>query len=181
MALYNLDSAHSGAGFSVRHMMITTVRGEFTDVSGTLNFDPENFAASSVDATLQTASVSTGVADRDGHLKSPDFFDVENFPVITFKSTAVNVTGENTAEVVGDLTIRDVTKSVTLNAEFLGQQKNPFTGATTVGFSAEAKINREDFGLTWNQALESGGVLVGKEIKISLEAQGVLAEVPETA
>lgn len=172
---YSFDPAHSNADFSVRHMMITTVRGGFKEVSGILNFDKDNSANSSVEATIKADSIWTGVADRDGHLKSPDFLDVANHPEITFKSTSVNMKGDDKADVVGDLTIRGVTNPVTLNVEFLGEAKNPFTGTATVGFTASTQINRETFGLTWNQALETGGVLVGKDIKITLDIEAVPA------
>lgn len=179
MAIWNFDPGHSNADFSVRHMMITNVRGGFKEVSGTIEYDPANPAASSVNATINAASIWTGVADRDGHLRSADFLDVENYPTITFVSTSVNVKGENKAEITGDLTVHGVTKSVVLNTELLGVTKNPFTGTETAGFTATAKINREDFGLTWNQALEAGGVLVGKDINITLDVEAV--PVTETA
>ncbi len=180
MAQWNLDPAHSSADFTVRHMMVTNVRGSFGNLSGTINFDPDNLGASSVDATIDVATVNTGVADRDNHLRSADFFEVEKYPNITFKSTDVEVTGDDSAKVTGDLTIRDVTNSVVLDVEFLGQGGSPF-GDTRAGFEATTKINREAFGLTWNQALESGGVLVGKDIKVSLNIQGVLVTEAETA
>jgi polyisoprenoid-binding protein YceI len=178
MPSYNIDSAHTAANFTVRHMMVTNVRGGFEKVSGTLNFDPANPATSSVDVTIDVASINTGVADRDNHLRSADFFEAEKYPAITFKSTKVEPTGDNTAKVTGDLTIRDVTKSVVLDVEFLGQTASPF-GDTRIGFEASTAVNREDFGLTWNVALEAGGVLVGKDIKISIDAEAIL--VTETA
>lgn len=173
MPQWKLDTAHSSADFTVRHMMVTNVRGQFQNVSGTIDFDPENPANASVEATIEAASINTGAEDRDAHLKSADFFEVEKYPHITFKSTNVDVTGDNSAKINGDLTIRDVTKSVVLDVEFLGQGGSPF-GDTRAGFEASTKINREDFGLTWNQALETGGVLVGKDIKINLDVQAVL-------
>jgi polyisoprenoid-binding protein YceI len=180
MATWNIDHTHTNAEFVVRHMMITNVRGKFTDVSGTIDFDPANPAAASVDATISVASITTGVTDRDNHLRSPDFFDVENYPSITFKSTRVESTGENNARLIGDLTIRNVTREVALEVEFLGQNKNPW-GMTVAGFEASTKINREDFGLTWNVALETGGVLVGKDIKIELAVEAVLATTEQPA
>lgn len=173
MPSYNIDSAHTAANFTVRHMMVTNVRGGFDKVSGVLNFDLANPANSSVDVTIEAASVNTGVADRDNHLRSADFFDVEKFPSITFKSTKVEANGENRAKVTGDLTIKDVTKSVVLDVEYLGQTGSPF-GDTRAGFEASTSVNREDFGLTWNVALEAGGVLVGKDIKISIDAEAIL-------
>jgi polyisoprenoid-binding protein YceI len=174
MAVWNFDKTHSSANFSVRHMMVTTVRGSFSDMDGVLNFDPANPAAASVEATIKAASINTGVADRDNHLRSADFFDVEKFPTLTFKSTSVKLNDNNSGVVTGDLTIKDVTRPVTLEVEYLGEQPSPF-GDRRVGFSATTKINREDFGLTWNVALETGGVLVSKDIKIELDLQAVLA------
>lgn len=176
MALWNIDTAHAQANFAARHMMITTVRGSFNKITGTINFDPANPSAASVEAVIETASMgSTGNDQRDGHLKSPDFLDVENFPTITFKSTKVEASADgSTAKITGDLTIKGVTKSVVLDSEFLGQGKSPF-GTTVAGFNGKTKINREDFGLTWNMALETGGWLVAKDITIELDLEAVLA------
>jgi len=173
MAQWNIDPAHTDITFVVKHMMVTNVRGSFAGVSGTIDFDPANTAAASVDITIDVNSINTGAADRDNHLRSADFFEVEKYPNMTFKSTAVEVTGDSTAKVTGDLTIRDVTKSVVLDVEFIGQGVSPF-GDTRAGFEANTTINREDFGLTWNQALEAGGVLVGKDIRIMLDVQAVM-------
>jgi len=175
MAQWKIDTAHASADFSARHMMITTVRGGFRNVSGTIEYDPANPVASSVEAVIETNSMSsTGLEQRDNHLKSADFLDIENYPTITFKSTEVIPTGDGTrAKVTGDLTIRGVTRPVTLTVEFLGQEKSPF-GTTNIGFTGSTKINREDFGLTWNMALESGGWLVGKDISITLDVEAVL-------
>lgn len=170
LTTWNIDPAHTNIDFSVRHMMVSTVKGTFSDVSGTLSFDEESPEASSIEVQIGTASVNTNVGDRDNHLRSPDFFDVENYPYMTFKSTKIEVTGENAGKITGDLTIRDVTKEVTLEAEYFGQGKSPF-GDIRAGFNGSTKINREDFGLTWNQTLETGGVLVGKEIKINIDLQ----------
>jgi len=180
MTEYVFDPQHSNADFAVKHMMVTTVRGGFKEVSGKLHFDPENIANSSVEATIKTASIWTGVSDRDAHLKSPDFLDVESYPEMTFKSTSVEAQNDKEAKVTGDLTIRGVTKPVTLDVEFIGETKNPFTGGKVVGFSASTRINREDWGLNWNQALETGGWLVGKEVRITLDVEGVPAEAPAT-
>lgn len=178
MAIWNIDPAHATAEFSARHMMVATVRGRFAPPTGTLEFDPANPAAASVEATIDATTLTSGQADRDAHLKSPDFLDVANFPTITFKSTKVEVTGENEANVTGDLTIRGITKPVTLKAEYLGSATDPW-GNTKAGFTAETKINREDWGLTWNVALEAGGVLVGKDIKLSIDAEFALVKTPE--
>ena len=181
MAKWVLDTEHTQIGFTARHMMITTVRGHFTEFEGTIEFDPANPGATSVETTIQMGSVSSGVADRDNHLRSADFFNVEEFPTMTFKSTGVAVKGEDVATLTGDLTIRDVTKPVTLEVTYLGESANPFTQVKTVGFEANTTINREDFNLTWNQPLASGGVLVSKEIKIQLDVQAIPVEQPETA
>lgn len=173
MSIWNIDPAHSSVEFTVRHMMVTTVRGGFGEFAGTINFDPERPEQASVEAVIQAASIHTGTADRDAHLRSADFFEVEKFPTITFKSTRVDAQDPTQAKVYGDLTMHGVVREVALDVQFLGQQKNPFTGAATVGFEASVVINREDFGLTWNQALEAGGVLVSKEVKISLDVQAV--------
>lgn len=180
MPVWKLDPTHTAAEFSARHMMITTVRGGFKNVTGTLVYDPQNPAASSVEAVIETSQMtSTGLDQRDDHLKSPDFLDVANYPTITFKSTKVEPNADGThARVTGDLTIRDVTRSVVLDVEFLGQANSPF-GDTRSGFHGTTKINREDFGLTWNMALETGGWLVGKDITINLDVEAIL--VPETA
>jgi polyisoprenoid-binding protein YceI len=178
MAIWKLDPTHTAADFSARHMMITTVRGGFKNVNGTLDFNPDFPERSSVEAVIDTASFTgTGLDQRDDHLRSADFLDVENFPTITFKSTKVEPKSEGHAKVTGDLTIRGVTRPVTLEVEFLGQAKSPF-GTTVVGFSGSTKINREDFGLTWNMALETGGWLVGKEITINVDAEAVLVDEP---
>lgn len=176
MALWNIDSAHAQANFSARHMMITTVRGSFNKITGTINFDPANPAAASVEAVIDTTSMSsTGNDQRDGHLKSPDFLDIEQYPTITFKSTKVEPNADGThAKITGDLTIKGVTKPVSFDAELLGQGKTPF-GTTVAGFNGKTKINREDFGLNWNMALEAGGWLVGKEVTIELDVEAILA------
>lgn len=180
MATWNLDTTHSGASFSVRHMMISTVRGSFSSLRGTLEYDPANPAAASVEVEIDASSIDTGVADRDNHLRSADFFDVEKYPHITFKSKKVELTGDDEARITGDLTIRDVTREVVIEAEYLGQTNSPF-GDKRVGFSGSTKIDREQWGLTWNVAMEAGGVLVSKDIKISLDVQAVLVTEGETA
>lgn len=180
MATWNLDPAHSAADFTVRHMMVTNVRGTFGALHGTIDFDPDNPEAASVEAKIEAASINTGTADRDNHLRSDDFFDVETYEYITFKSTAVEVTGDNQAKVTGDLTIRDITNPITLDVTFLGQANSPF-GDTRAGFEATGKLSRKDFDLTWNQALESGGVLVGDEVKVALDVQAVLATDEDTS
>lgn len=174
MPVYKIDSAHTAAEFSARHMMVTTVRGGFKNVTGTLTYDPQNPAQSSVEAVIDTNSMSsTGLQQRDDHLRSPDFLDVAKYPTITFKSTKVEAYDDNTrAKVTGDLTIRDVTRSVVLDVEFLGETKG-FEGEPHIGFTGTVKINREDYGLNWNMALEAGGWLVGKDVTITLDVEAV--------
>lgn len=180
MANWQIDLAHSNAEFSVRHMMVTTVRGSIAITGGTFEFDQENPANSRIEVTLDPATINTGVNDRDNHLRSADFFAVETYPEITFKSTNVEVTGENTGKITGDMTMHGVTKSVVLDVEFLGTNTNPMSGAKTAGFEGSVKVNREDFGLTWNVALEQGGVLVSKDVKIAIGLQAFVP-VAETA
>ena len=166
---YAIDAAYSSVEFAVKHMVFATAKGRFAEFSGTVDFDPSNVEASAVDVTINMASVSTNQAQRDGHLNSADFFDTETFPTATFKSTSVSGTPDK-FKVVGDLTIKNVTRPVTLDAEFLGQGVNPF-GQTVAAFSASTKINRTEFGLNYNAALETGGVLIGEDIKLSIELE----------
>jgi len=168
--VWTIDPAHSLAEFSVRHMMVSTVKGRFTNLSGTITFDPANVQASSVSAEIQTASVSTSDEQRDAHLRSADFFDADTFPTISFQSTRIEPVSQEHVRVVGNLTIRDVTREIVLDAELNGQGVNPW-GKQVVGFSAHTSINRKDFGLNWNVALEAGGVLVSDTIKIALEVE----------
>jgi polyisoprenoid-binding protein YceI len=177
MATWNFDPAHTKASFSARHMMVTTVHGTLGAVSGALEFDAANPAAASVAVTIDTAGLSSGAADRDNHLRSADFLDVAHYPTLAFKSTRVELKGENTAKVYGDLTIRDVTRPVVIDAEYIGQIASPF-GDTRVGFTGTTRINREDWGLTWNMALEAGGVLVSRDIRIELDAEAILVTEP---
>ena len=173
MATYNIDKSHSEVLFQVRHL-VTKVRGRFDDFEGTIEFDESNASASSVAVTIQAASIDTNEKDRDTHLRSGDFFDVEKFPTLTFKSTSVSGSGES-YNVVGDLTIHGETRQVTLPATFLGHATDPW-GNKRVGFESEITINRKDFGLNWNAALEAGGFLVGDEIKLMQTAQGIAAQ-----
>lgn len=166
---WEIDPSHSHVNFSVKHMMFSTVRGSFKVFSGKLHIDEQNPAASWVEAQADTASVDTSDANRDGHLRSADFFDAEQFPVLSFKSTNVERAGDG-YKVTGDLTIHGVTKSVVFDAEYLGQGKNPY-GVNVAGLSATTKINRRDFGLTWSAALETGGVLVGDDVKIEIDLE----------
>ncbi|MCB0194411.1 MAG: polyisoprenoid-binding protein [Anaerolineae bacterium] len=168
---WQLDKAHSSVEFSVRHMMISKVRGRFEDFEVTVNFDENNPADTTVDATIEVASINTREPQRDGHLKSPDFFNADAYPTMTFKSTKVEKVDDNHAKLTGDLTIQNVTKPVTLDVAYEGKAKNPFTGGETVGFTANGKISRKEWGMTWNQALETGGIMVGDEVTIHLEVE----------
>jgi polyisoprenoid-binding protein YceI len=167
---WTIDPAHSHVGFGIKHLMIATVRGSFTQVQGAVTVDESDPTSASLDITIPTASVTTGDEKRDGHLRSADFFDVERFPTMTFRSKRVEAKSNQTFRVVGDLTIRDVTREVPLDVEMLGRAKDPW-GKEHAAFEATTNIKRGDYGLTWNAALETGGVLVGDEVKISIEAQ----------
>ena len=169
---WKIDPTHSHLEFAVRHMMVATVKGRFAEVDGTIALDQGNPALSSVEATIPVGSIDTKQPDRDAHLRSADFFDAENHPYLTFRSTRVEPKGEDEFTLYGDLTIRGVTREVALEGEFLGTNKSPY-GFTVAGFSARTKINRKDYGLNWNAALETGGVLVGDEVKISLEVEAI--------
>jgi polyisoprenoid-binding protein YceI len=166
---YTLDASHSEVGFSVRHVMVSKTKGRFADVEGTIVIG-EDPLDSSVEVTIQAASIDTRDDGRDTHLRSPDFLDVESFPTLTYVSRSVQPAGKGRWTVEGDLTVRGVTRSVPLEVSFEGGAKDPW-GGDRIGFSATAELNREDFGLTWNQALETGGVLVGKTVKIEIEAE----------
>ncbi|WP_433389000.1 YceI family protein [Micromonospora sp. KLBMP9576] len=168
---YLLDVAHKRVGFSARHMMVSKVRGDFAEASATITV-AEDPMRSSVSATIQAASINTNQADRDAHLRSPEFLDVESFPTLEFRSTAVKSRDGNDFVLSGELTIKGVTRPVELAIEFEGVGRSPF-GQDIFGFSAATEIDREDFGLTWNVALETGGVLVGRKIKIEIEGEAV--------
>jgi polyisoprenoid-binding protein YceI len=168
---YTLDVNHSRLGFSARHAMVTTVRGQFKEFEGEAHIDTADPAASSVSVSIAAASIDTGVADRDGHLRSADFFDVEQFPQITFTSTDVRRDGDTWA-VTGDLTIKDVTKPITVEFESTGSARDPF-GNTRVGFEGQTTLNRKDWGLTWNAALETGGFLVSDKVKLEFDISAI--------
>jgi len=167
---WQIDAAHSEIQFSAKHLMISTVRGRFNEFTGTVEGDEQNPTASTVDVKIDASSLVTGDAKRDGHLRSPDFLDVEQYPYITFKSSRVQQIGASHGKLIGDLTIRDVTKEVVLDVEYAGQAKTPW-GTTSAGFNAQTKINRKDWGLNWNVALETGGWLVGDQITINIELE----------
>ena len=167
---WQIDQGHSEISFSAKHLMISTVRGRFNTYTGTVEADEQNPIAAVVNVQIDASSLVTGDEKRDGHLRSPDFLDVEQFPYITFKSTKVEQVDETNGKLIGDLTIRDVTKPVVLNFEYAGQAKTPW-GTTSAGFSASTKISRKEWGLNWNVALETGGWLVGDQITISIELE----------
>ena len=171
---WNLDPSHSEVAFKVKHMMITNVSGSFADFAVTAETDGEDFSKSEINFSAKAASVNTGSEQRDGHLRTAEFFDAEKFPELKFKATKYEKTSGDDYKLQGDLTIKDVTKNITLNVEFGGIQKDPY-GNIKAGFTVSGKINRKDFGLTWNTALEAGGVMVSEEVKINCEIQLVKA------
>lgn len=167
-AKWKVDTSHSEVNFTVKHMMIARVNGTFRDFSADLAFDPEDLTTADVNFTVNVASIDTRNEDRDNHLKSADFFDVENHPNMTFVAKTIEKKGDNEYDVTGDLTIRGVTKPETFRVTFAGVAKDPFSGVEKAGLTATGKINRTDYGLTWNAALETGGVLVSEDVKIDL-------------
>mgnify|MGYP000868633067 FL=1 len=167
---WTIDTAHSEINFTVRHMMISNVRGQFERFTGTVDFVEENPAQSSVDVQIEAASINTREEKRDAHLRSNDFLAADQYPYLTFKSKRVEVVDETRGKIYGDLTIRGVTKPVVLDVEYSGMAKSPW-GTMSAGFSANTKISRKEWGLEWNAALETGGVLVGDEIKINIELE----------
>jgi polyisoprenoid-binding protein YceI len=167
-----IDPTHTVIGFTVRHAMVAKVRGRFNEFSGSFTLDGDNPSASRAELTIQAASFDTQNADRDAHVRSADFLDVENYPTMTFTSTKVEVSGPNTFTVTGDLTIRGTTKSVPVTFEMLGMSKDPW-GGTRIGFEGEGEINRKEYDLTWNVALETGGVLVSEHVKLTLDVEAV--------
>jgi polyisoprenoid-binding protein YceI len=172
---WNIDPVHSHAQFKVKHMMISNVKGEFTAVSGTLKLDREDLTRSYIEASIDAASINTRDAQRDGHLKSADFLEVDKFPALTFKSTRVAAKSDGELSVTGDLTIRGVTRSVTFEVEDLSAPAKDPWGNTRIGLTAATRINRKDFGLTWNTALETGGILVGDDVAITLDVEFIHA------
>lgn len=168
---YAIDATHTRLGFSARHAMVTTVRGAFQSFQGTARIDAQDPSKSSVEIAIDVASIDSGVADRDAHLRSGDFFDVENYPQITFRSTAVERDGEEWA-VTGDLTIKDVTRPLSITFEHTGSARDPF-GNLRVGFEGATTVNRKDWGLTWNAALETGGVLVSEKVRLEFDVSAI--------
>jgi polyisoprenoid-binding protein YceI len=183
MAKWTFEPGHTAAEFRARHMMVTWVRGHFKDVHGTLEFDPKNPRASSVEAVIAARGLWTGEPERDKHLKSADFLDVENHPEIRFRGKDVELLGDHEARVTGDLTIRGVTRPATLQVMYLGQWQTPWWEGgvdkgpkTRAGFVATTQINRHDFGVSWNDTMDRGGILVGNDIHITLDAEAILDE-----
>jgi polyisoprenoid-binding protein YceI len=172
---WELDIPHSSVGFSVRHMVVTKTHGKFNDFTGYIDFDGKNIEKGSAEITVQIVSIDTDNKTRDDHLRSPDFFDAEKFPTMTFKSKKVIKGSGSEFKLVGDLTIRDVTKEVTFDCEFNGLINDPM-GNTRAGFSATSKINRQDFNVKWSKKLDTGGLVVGDEVKIAIEIEAIKAE-----
>ena len=170
---WTTDPMHTQVEFSAKHMGIMTVKGQITGVQAMIDFNEDDFTASSVEATIDARTLSTHDKQRDGHLKSPDFLDVDRFPIITFKSTHIEHAAHDQYRMAGDLTIKNVTRPVSLDVVYSGQAKDPM-GNMHAGFSAHTTINRKDWGLSWNVALETGGLLVGDQIKIALEIEALL-------
>ncbi|GAB3064303.1 YceI family protein [Virgibacillus ainsalahensis] len=173
---WNVDTAHSEIGFTVKHMMISKVKGTFNDFEAVVEADVEDLTDSKVEVTIDTSSIDTRQEGRDEHLRGEDFFDVENHPKITFVATDIKKKSGNNYDVTGDLTMRGTTKPVTVDVVFEGQSKDPMSGNTVAGFSGDTTISRKEFGLTWNAPVETGGVLVGDDIKIHVEIEAHKAE-----
>ena len=169
---YTIDPTHSRIGFVARHAMVTKVRGSFNEFAGTGTFDADNPANSHLQLTIQAASIDTRNADRDGHLRSNDFFDMEAYPEITFVSTAVEQTDDDEYQVTGDLTIKGVTNSVTIEFEYTGTAVDPY-GNTRIGLDGKTTVNRKDWGVNWNAALEAGGVLVSEKVTLEFEVSAI--------
>ena len=170
-ANYTIDTAHTSAGFKVRHLMISNVKGEFTKTTGTVSFDPKNLAASSVDATVDVNTISTREPKRDAHLKSPDFFDAAKYPAMTFKSTKFEAAGPGKYKVTGNLTLHGVTKPVVLDLTNVTPETKGMQGELRIGGQATTRINRKDFGLTWSKTMDGGGAVVGDEVDIVLDLE----------
>ncbi len=168
---FAIDAGHSEVGFQVRHLVSQT-RGRFNDFAGTIDLDPKNLANSSVDFKIKTTSIDTNVADRDKHLRGADFFDAEKYPEITFKSKSIKAAGNDTYNVTGTLNMHGVSKDITLPVTYLGQAKDPW-GNTRAGFEATTTLNRKDFGIVWNKALDAGGAMLGDDVKININLETV--------
>jgi len=174
LTTYNLDPSHSEIGFAVKHLMVTNVKGSFHKFDARIELDEQDLVNSRLEVTIDAASIDTRNADRDAHLRSADFLDVERYPTLTFVSKRIERVGEDEYKVAGDLTIRGVTREVTLDAQETGRGKDPW-GGSRIGFELRGRLNREEYGLTWNQALETGGVLVSPEVKLVIDIEVVRA------
>jgi len=177
---WEIDASHSGIHFSVRHLVIAKVRGQFSRWSGAVVVPDGDFTKATVEAVIDASSIDTGVADRDAHLKSPDFFDVAQFPEIAFTASHLEAQGDGPGRLAGRLTIKGVTKDIVLDVERHGQAKDPW-GNERAAFSAKTSIDRKDFGLAWNQVLESGGVMVGETVNLEIEIEAVRQAAPKVA
>jgi polyisoprenoid-binding protein YceI len=175
MSKWIIDPDHSVAAFSIRHMMIANVRGQFNKISGTIYFDPSNLMTASVDLKIDASSIFTGVQKRDDHLKSADFFDIDKYPDITFRSTGIGSVNGNRAKVTGDLTLHSITRQIVVDIEFSGPEQDPFGDGTSIGFTASAVINREDYGLMWNQPMTNNGIMVGREARLFIDVEADLS------
>ncbi len=174
MSEWIIDPDHSVAAFAVRHMMVADVHGQFNKITGTINFDPADINKSSVNLEIRVDSVFTGIPKRDDHLRSQDFFYKEKYPAIIFKSTGTERTGFNSCKINGDLTIRGITRTVTIDVNFYGPVKSPF-GETSLGFTGKLRLNREDFNMMWNEPMENSGFLAGKDAQIFIDLEADLA------
>ena len=177
---WSIDTSHSGVHFSVRHMLVSKVRGHFTRYAGAVHIDEVDMTRSNLDVTIDAGSIDTEVPDRDAHLRSPDFLDVDKFPEIHFRSEHIEKLGDAKYRVVGDLTIRGKTREVSLDVEYGGRARDPW-GNERVGFAAKTSIDRRDFGLTWNQMLETGGIVVGEQVDIDVDVEAVRPALAHTA
>ncbi len=174
---WQLDNVHTHVGFSVKHMMVTTVRGQFRSYRGKVNLNPKDFTRSTFEGEIDVASIDTGNVDRDNHLRTNDFFDAPNHPTITFKSTRIEAKGDSEYVVHGDITLRGVTRPIALEVDYLGSAKNPY-GKTVAGLSVRGTLNRKDFGVNFNAVLETGGVAIGEKVKLEVDVEVVAAEEP---
>jgi polyisoprenoid-binding protein YceI len=171
MAKWIIDPDHSVAAFSIRHMMIAHVRGQFNKITGTILYDPADTGNASVEVSIAAASIVTGIQKRDDHLRSPDFLDTVNYPLITFRSIRIEAVDGRHARVTGDLAMHGITRQITLEAEFSGPVKDPFGDGLSMGFTAQATINREDYGITWNQPMEGHGIMVGRDVRLVIDLE----------
>jgi polyisoprenoid-binding protein YceI len=174
MTKWIIDPDHSGAAFSVRHMMIANIRGQFCKVGGTVYFDPLNITNASIELSIDASSIFTGIRKRDDHLKSADFFDVDKYPAISFTSTRIHSVNGSKAQVTGDLTIHGITRQITVSVEFSGPVNDPLGDGSSMGFAVSAIINREDYGIMWNQPMANNGIMVSREVQLFIDLEADL-------